>query len=140
MSADIFVMPSTAELQSIATLEAMSCGKPVLAANARALPELVEHEVNGYLFESDNATNAAYWMNKFLEKPEDWAAMGKAGFKRSQLHSLSNTIQAYEECYQVVIENRTEIQKASIAKGVKAPKEYRTKKLSNRKSESTRGE
>ena len=34
-SADVFVMPSEAELQSIATLEAMACARPVLAANAR---------------------------------------------------------------------------------------------------------
>lgn len=108
MSADIFAMPSSAELQSIATLEAMSCGKPVLAANARALPELVEHGVNGYLFESDNATDAAQWMNKFLEKPEDWPAMGKAGIERSKAHSLNNTILAYEEFYQSVIDTRKE--------------------------------
>jgi glycosyltransferase involved in cell wall biosynthesis len=110
MSTDIFVMPSSAELQSIATLEALSCGKPVLAANARALPELVEHGVNGYLFESENATDAAHWMNKFLEKPEQWAAMGKAGMTLSQSHSLSNTVQAYEEFYQMVIEGHTRIQ------------------------------
>jgi 1,2-diacylglycerol 3-alpha-glucosyltransferase len=110
MSTDIFVMPSSAELQSIATLEALSCGEPVLAANARALPELVEHGVNGYLFESENATDAAHWMNKFLEKPEQWAAMGKAGMTLSQSHSLSNTVQAYEEFYQMVIEGHTRIQ------------------------------
>jgi len=47
VSSDIFVMPSPEELQSIATLEAIACGKPVLAANMRALPELVTHEING---------------------------------------------------------------------------------------------
>jgi glycosyltransferase involved in cell wall biosynthesis len=35
-SCDIFVMPSEAELLSIASLEAMACGRPVLAANAVA--------------------------------------------------------------------------------------------------------
>jgi len=129
MSADIFAMPSSAELQSIATLEAMGCGKPVLAANARALPELVEHKVNGYLFESDNATDAAYWMNEFLERPEDWAAMGKEGIVRSQSHSLNNTIQAYEECYQTVIENRAGVQKPVVAQGMKILDPYTPKKI-----------
>jgi 1,2-diacylglycerol 3-alpha-glucosyltransferase len=46
-SADLFAMPSTAELLSIATLEAMACGRPVLAARARALPELVSDGDNG---------------------------------------------------------------------------------------------
>ena len=58
-SVDAFVMPSSAELQSIATLEAMSCGKPILAANARALPELVEHGANGFLFNPQNAESLA---------------------------------------------------------------------------------
>jgi 1,2-diacylglycerol 3-alpha-glucosyltransferase len=128
MSADIFVMPSSAELQSIATLEAMSCGKPVLAANARALPELVEHGVNGYLFESDNASDAAHWMNKFLESPELWSAMGKVGIMRSQVHSLNNTVRAYEDCYRIVIEKHTVTQKRSIFKDLKIFDVFRPKK------------
>ena len=140
MSADIFAMPSSAELQSIATLEAMGCGKPVLAANARALPELVEHGANGYLFESDNATDAAYWMNKFLERPEQWADMGQVGILRAQSHSLNKTIQAYEEYYQMVIEDRTGIQEPSIVNDIMTPEAYRSKKMSNRKPESARGD
>jgi len=129
MSADIFVMPSSAELQSIATLEAMSCGKPALVANARALPELVEHGVNGYLFEADNAADAAYWMNKFLESPEDWAEMGQAGILRSQPHSLNNTILAYEECYRMVIEKRAEVQTQLVFKALKIFDTYRPEKI-----------
>ena len=48
-SLDAFVMPSEAELLSIASLEAMACGRPMLAANAVALPELVTDGMNGYL-------------------------------------------------------------------------------------------
>jgi len=129
MSADIFVMPSSAELQSIATLEAMGCGRPVLAANARALPELVEHGINGYLFESDNATNAAYWMNKFLERPQEWEAMGNAGIARAQPHSLSNTIQAYEEFYQMVIAARAGIELPATSPATQILEAYRPKKI-----------
>ena len=47
----VFAMPSIAELQSIATMEAMASGLPVVAANAMALPHLVHDGENGYLFE-----------------------------------------------------------------------------------------
>ena len=40
-AADVFAMPGVAELQSIATLEAMASGLPVVAADAMALPHLV---------------------------------------------------------------------------------------------------
>lgn len=103
-SADIFVMPSPEELQSIATLEAMACGKPVLAANGRALPELVEPGVNGYLFQPAQAEDAARRMNQLIEEREKWSAMGQASFERSQEHSLQNTITHYEEQYRMAVE------------------------------------
>uniref|UniRef100_UPI0040488763 glycosyltransferase n=1 Tax=Aquiluna sp. TaxID=2053504 RepID=UPI0040488763 len=46
----VFVMPSIAELQSIATMEAMASGRPVIGADAMALPHLVHDGDNGYLF------------------------------------------------------------------------------------------
>jgi 1,2-diacylglycerol 3-alpha-glucosyltransferase len=103
-SADIFIMPSPEELQSIATLEAMACGKPILAANGRALPELVEPGVNGYLFQPAQAEDAARRMNQLIEEREKWSAMGQASFERSQEHSLQNTITHYEEQYRMAVE------------------------------------
>ncbi len=103
-SADIFVMPSPEELQSIATLEAMACGKPILAADGRALPELVEPGVNGYLFQPAQPEDAARKMNQLIEEREKWSAMGQASFERSQGHSLQNTITHYEEQYRMTAE------------------------------------
>src|SRR5699024_10197112 len=48
--ATVFCMPSTAQLQSIATLEALDSGLPVVLADAVALPHLVRDGVNGRLF------------------------------------------------------------------------------------------
>lgn len=98
-SVDIFAMPSEAELQSIATLEAMATGRPILAANAQALPELVENGVNGYLFQAGSANDAARRMAQFLAERERWSAMGAASLQRAQAHSLENTIARYEELY-----------------------------------------
>ena len=99
-SADIFVMPSRAELQSIATLEAMSSGLPVLAANAQALPELVEDGVNGHLFEVDNIEDAKQKLTMLANNRHGWAAMGKASLVKASKHSLPNTIHQYAALYQ----------------------------------------
>jgi 1,2-diacylglycerol 3-alpha-glucosyltransferase len=100
-SADFFAMPSGAELQSIATLEAMSSGLPVLAARARALPELVEHQVNGYLFELNDITDAARGLATLAaHKEERWATMSAASLTKVATHSLPNTIQRYANLYQ----------------------------------------
>jgi 1,2-diacylglycerol 3-alpha-glucosyltransferase len=97
--ADIFVMPSEAELLSIATLEAMACGRPVLAARARALPELVADGVNGYLFRPGDATDAAGYMAFLADHPERWPGMGTASLEKAQSHSLDNTLHSYEMIY-----------------------------------------
>ncbi len=98
-SIDIFAMPSEAELQSIATLEAMATGKPVLAANARALPELVQTGSNGYLFAAGNIADAADGLASLLDHPEKWATLGAASHQKAQPHGLENTIRQYENLY-----------------------------------------
>jgi 1,2-diacylglycerol 3-alpha-glucosyltransferase len=101
-SVDAFVMPSSAELQSIATLEAMSCAKPILAANARALPELVEHGVNGFLFNPQNAESLAASISLFLSQPERWQEIGQASLQRARPHQLGLTVTRYIEWYESV--------------------------------------
>jgi len=50
---DAFAIASTFETQGIVALEAMACGKPVAGINFRAIPELIQHGENGYLFEGN---------------------------------------------------------------------------------------
>ncbi len=102
-SADIFCMPSPEELQSIATLEAMASGKPILAANARALPELVGSGVNGMLFAPGDAQDAARAMNALLDSRPDWPRLGQASLERVQKHSLKFTIHRYEGAYRSLV-------------------------------------
>jgi 1,2-diacylglycerol 3-alpha-glucosyltransferase len=102
-SVDIFTMPSAAELLSIASLEAMACGRPLLVANAVALPELVTQGVNGYLFKPGDAADAAHYMELLADHPEQWPAMGRASLERAQDHSLERTIDRYEGYYREVL-------------------------------------
>jgi len=99
-AADIFCMPSPEELQSIATLEAMASGKPILAANARALPELVTPWVNGVLFEPGKAESVAEEMAALVKNRASWQSMGQASRSRAAMHSLERTISRYEGIYQ----------------------------------------
>jgi glycosyltransferase involved in cell wall biosynthesis len=98
-AADVFIMPSEAELQSIATLEAMASGRPVLAANARALPELVEPGVNGYLFSPGDSADCARHMNRLMDERSRWAAMGEASLEHVVPHQVESTIQRYVRIY-----------------------------------------
>lgn len=46
---DLYAITSPVELQSIATLESMASGNPVVAVDAMALGELCQNERNGFL-------------------------------------------------------------------------------------------
>jgi 1,2-diacylglycerol 3-alpha-glucosyltransferase len=98
-AADVFVMPGDVESLSLATLEAMACGKPVIAARAMALPELVHHGENGRLFQPGNSGDLAAQMQWFLEHPEAWAVMGEQGRQMARAHDLEHTIAHYEHLY-----------------------------------------
>jgi 1,2-diacylglycerol 3-alpha-glucosyltransferase len=106
-SVDIFAMPSEAELLSIATLEAMACGRPILAARARALPELVENNVNGRLFHPSDPVDAAHAMADLVARMESWPAMGAASQRRSTTHSWTTALNNYNAIYQSLVTSRT---------------------------------
>ena len=111
-SVDVFTMPSDAELLSIASLEAMACGRPMLLADAVALPELVTPGVNGYLFKPGSAEDAAHYMEMLADQHERWKEMGHASHERAQVHSLENTVQRYEELYKKPLEKAPAVTRA----------------------------
>lgn len=103
-SIDIFVMPSTAELLSIATLEAMACSRPVLLANAGALSGLVKQpNTNGYLFKPGDASDAARFIELLADQRHLWEAMGENSRLMAQAHSLEKTISQYEILYEELL-------------------------------------
>ena len=97
--AGFFVMPSVAELQSLATLEAMACGLPVIAADAGALPELVKPEQNGYLFQPDKSDQLALNLDRLLRQPQQWHAMGQQSLEMAAKHDYQHVVERWEAIY-----------------------------------------
>jgi len=98
-AADIFVMPSIMETQSISTMEAMAAGKPIVAANSGALPELVHHEKNGLLFAPGNSTALASALNRLVQDPALREAMSKHSLEYVAEHELHTALGLYEAVY-----------------------------------------
>ncbi len=98
--ATLFAMPSIAELQSIATMEAMASGLPVVAANAMALPHLVHDGENGFLFRPGDEQDLADKLQRVLEMPHEELLK----FKRESLnvvaaHDIGRTLRTFESLY-----------------------------------------
>lgn len=67
---DMLVVPSRwPEIGPLVILEAFAAQTPVIAANIGNMPELVEHGVNGLLFEPDSLTDLAAQMRRVVEEP-----------------------------------------------------------------------
>ncbi|MBQ0825465.1 glycosyltransferase [Streptomyces tagetis] len=96
---DVFCMPGTAELQSLATMEAMAAGKPVVAADAMALPHLVHHGRNGYLFPPGDIQALATCLTRLLDDPAARRDMGAAGREIVAEHDITRTLTVFEDLY-----------------------------------------
>ncbi len=112
-SADVFALASEAELLSIASLEAMATGRPLLLADAGALPELVVPGINGYLFRPGDARDAAQYMKLLADQPALREQMGRASRERVQPHSMEFALQTYTGIYRQVLETRFRTQQFS---------------------------
>jgi glycosyltransferase involved in cell wall biosynthesis len=98
--ATMLVMPSTAELQSIVTMEAMASALPVVAADAMALPHLVHDGENGYLFTPGDSQDAADKIEKILRMPQaELDAMKNASLRIVAAHDINTTISTFESLY-----------------------------------------
>jgi len=106
-SADAFVMPGEAELQSLATLEAMACARPIIAADACALPELVREGENGFLYRAGDALDLAHALQRWLEQRPRWSDLGAASLAIARGHDQRETIRRYEEMYAGLVRRGT---------------------------------
>jgi glycosyltransferase involved in cell wall biosynthesis len=98
--ASVFAMPSIAELQSIATMEAMASGLPIVAADALALPHLVDVGANGWLFRPRDADDLAAKLTRVLTaSPEAYVAMQRASLKGVEIHDIARTLDTFEALY-----------------------------------------
>lgn len=98
--ASLFVIASIAELQSIATMEAMASGLPILAADAVALPHLVTDGENGYLFTPGDDRELAEKIERILTADAaEYVRMQQASLDAVQVHDLDRTLDTFERLY-----------------------------------------
>ncbi len=96
----IFAMPSPMELQSIATLEAMASGKPVVAIDAGALKELCQDQVNGILCEQDNDEQIGDAIVKILRDSTLQKQFSDASLRIAREHDLDFTLDQFLAIYE----------------------------------------
>jgi glycosyltransferase involved in cell wall biosynthesis len=105
---DIFAHPSLWEGFGLSVLEAMNMGKPVVATNVSALPELVEDTVTGFLVPPRDAAALADALLKLAANPSLRQQLGASGQQRCRsFFSVDRMVQETRSLYAEVLASQT---------------------------------
>ena len=95
-----FVLPSLSEGLSLALLEAMASGKPVVATRVGGNPELIDHGQTGFLVQPEDARDLAANLLKLLSDPEMMQQFGRQAAERVRQHfSMGQMVDGYRDLY-----------------------------------------
>lgn len=83
-AADLFCLPTRADFSSIATLEAMATGLPVVVGATGGIPELVEDGRTGLLLEPGNLGRLSDALDELVRHPARRLEMGRAARAASE--------------------------------------------------------
>jgi glycosyltransferase involved in cell wall biosynthesis len=103
--ATLFCLPSRQEGFGIVFLEAMACGKPIVAGRRAAVPETVSDGETGLLVDPDDPAELAEALAKLLLDGELCRAMGVAGRRRVEQYDASRVAATFLTTIRAALED-----------------------------------
>ncbi len=102
-ASDIFVLPSFAELEGMAVLEAKACGKPIIISDSEMSASRFFVDGNGFLFETKNHEDLAEKAIQLIANAELREKMGKVSLEKSKNYDIEKSVDKLEEVYCLVL-------------------------------------
>lgn len=100
-AADVFVLPSLQDNMPNTILEALACGTPCVAFRTGGLPDLIDHEKDGYLAETRNTRQLADGIRWVLEDKRRHTGLRENARQKAMTHFDSKTqAKRYATLYQ----------------------------------------
>lgn len=93
-AADLFVIPSLEENLPNTIMESMACGTPVVGFEVGGIPEMVQHQQNGYLVKYRSVDDLARGIQWVLEQPEAVFAQLSANARNHVVANYDETVVA----------------------------------------------
>jgi glycosyltransferase involved in cell wall biosynthesis len=108
-AADVIVLPSWSEGLPLAVLEAMACGKPVVATPVGGVGRAVVEGVTGVLVPPGEPATLAGAISRLLVDPVAASRMGAEGRRRAESrYSLERFTRSVEQLYESLLSKRAE--------------------------------
>lgn len=96
--AHLYIQPSRWDPLPRALIEAMGMGISSIGSNVDGIPELIEHEKTGFLFENENADDLALQINKALMYPEIRKSCAEEAIKKvRKQHTTRSMVDTIEK-------------------------------------------
>lgn len=98
--AKVQVVPSLSEPQGLVVLEALACGVPVIGSDTGGIPDMIQHEKNGWLVPPNDVASLARTLKTVLgsqEKLEAAASMARTSVETFSLKRFSHDVVALYE-------------------------------------------
>ena len=102
-ASDIFVMPSFQEGLSVALMEAMSCGLPVIASRIRGNVDLIEYGKGGLLVEPDQPTEYADAIRNLLQNPAEQESFGSFNRETVKQYDIQCVREQLQKVFQEIV-------------------------------------
>ncbi|WP_027417519.1 N-acetyl-alpha-D-glucosaminyl L-malate synthase BshA [Aneurinibacillus terranovensis] len=107
--ADILLLPSGQESFGLVALEAMACGKPVIASDAGGLPEVVQNGETGFTCAIGDLETMAERAIQLVEDEAIYERFSRACIERAYGEfSHTSITEQYEAIYKRVLQTETE--------------------------------
>ncbi len=102
---DLFIIPSTAEAFGLTAMEAIACKTPVLGNNVGGIPEMIENNVTGFLFDTNQPNSLLTNILKIIEMDfEKRNTIAENGFNHIKLqHNPIIIASKYKQIYQTLV-------------------------------------
>jgi glycosyltransferase involved in cell wall biosynthesis len=94
---DVFALPSRGEGFGLVFLEAMALAKPLVGGAHGGIPDIISHDVNGFLVAQDDQAALASSLIELLGRPGLRHTMGRAGVDRLRREFLFESFAAHVE-------------------------------------------
>ena len=100
----VLILPTFEDNCPMVVLEAMAAGLPVAASRVGGVPDLVDHDVTGLLFDPQNLENMRDCIEFLISSPDFRNTAGQAGKKKAfEKFHPSRIAQRHVEIYQEVL-------------------------------------
>jgi len=96
---DVFLFPSRHEGLGSILLDALAFGLPIIASNVGGIPEIIQHDNNGYLVEVDAIDDYMSWLLILFSNKEIYEKMKFNNIEKSKHYTVDKMTDSYVEIY-----------------------------------------